>query len=124
MAKGSVVIWDPTPENSVTPEQMIRPKEEGIIQLEMEDMEFYSLYIYPDHIEEFEDPESLERSVTRKVKDHFLDDENNRRSAADIFFEVDSLVRIGLSLMANYRIANIDLNERRAYKVIPPRLRS
>ena len=124
MAKGSVVIWDPTPVNSVTPEQMIRPKEEGIIQLEMEDMEFYSLYINPDHIEEFEDPESLERSVTRKVKDHFLDDENNRRSAADIFFEVDSLVRIGLSLMANYRIANIDLNERRAYKVIPPRLRS
>lgn len=90
----------------------IRPNSPDVWQIEMEDLDFYCLYMFDPNggadkykLIEFTDPEAMERFLNR----HLPKDTVNR----------DFVIRIGLSLMANYRIANLFLKEGRAEKVIP-----
>jgi hypothetical protein len=90
----------------------IRPTSPDVWQVEMEDLDMYCLYMFdPDggankyKLIEFSDPDVLERFLHR----HIPKDTPKK----------DFIIRIGLSLMANYRIANLYLKEGRAEKVIP-----
>ena len=115
-----ILLWDPTPESILTPEDKVRPTEPDVVQVRrVDDFEYY-LYMFPDHVEEFESYDPLRASVLRIIKDHMLDNDGPK-SAGAIHYDAEALADRGLSLMANFRIANIDLKDRVAYKVVPPR---
>lgn len=119
-AVSDILLWDPTPEAISSPEDKVRPTEPNIIQVQRVDEYEYYLYMYPDHVEEFESYDPLRISVLRIIKDHMLDNDGPKPARA-IHYDAEALADRGLSLMANFRIANIDLNDRVAYKVVPPR---
>jgi len=77
----------------------IRPQEEGVLQLQMDDMDLYMVFSYPDSYVEFDNPVKLEYFLRKQVKD-------------------EALLQQGLSLMSNFKLANIDLNQGVAYSVL------
>lgn len=79
-------------------EDDIRPQERGIIQIQVDAIDAYSVFLYPDTIREFDDPDALCKFLLPIVRD-------------------EQLLNLGFALASNYRLANIDLNERVAYRV-------
>lgn len=115
-----ILLWDPTPDSIATPEDKVRPTVPDVIQVQrVDDFEYY-LYMFPDRVEEFDNYDPLRNSVLRIIKDHMLDNDGPKAAGA-IHYDAEALADRGLSLMANFRIANIDLNDRVSYKVVPPR---
>jgi hypothetical protein len=115
-----ILLWDPTPDNIAAPEDKIRPTEADIVQVQRVDDYEYYLYMFPDRFEEFDSYDPLRNSVLRIIKDHVLNNDGPNAAMA-LRYDVEALADRGLSLMANFRIANIDLNDRVAYKVVAPR---
>lgn len=121
----SVVIWDPTLEDLESPEDSVRPKEADIIQLQRDESgEYYTLYMYPDIVEEYEDFFTLREAVTSIVKKYRLDNTKYNVSAQEMFYSIERFVALGTSFMLDYRISNLDLKRGVTYKVIPPRDKS
>jgi hypothetical protein len=111
-----IVIWDSVEGPVETPEQKVRPREPGILQLDMQEFDTYTLYEYPDTVMEFESIDDFRREVTKKVRNALLKEVPLR----DLEYESTTLVDRGISLMANFKIANIILKDRTAFKVVLP----
>lgn len=111
-----IVIWDAFDGPVETPEQKIRPRESGILQVEMQDTDLYVLYEYPDTVLEYESIDDFRAEVTKRVKSAL----RKQVLEQDLDFEVGSLVDRGIALMCNFKTANINLAEKLAMKVLPP----
>jgi|WetSurSiteA1Bulk_404760.scaffolds.fasta_scaffold00002_44 hypothetical protein len=80
-------------------EREIRPREYGIIQIQMDNLYSYSIWIYPNIMHEFEDYELFRRCLLKYVKD-------------------EELVERAATCVANFKLVNIDLKEKVAYAVL------
>lgn len=100
----SPILWDGDDFLKIYADQEVRPTTPDVIQIEMEELDHYNCYVYPDKLIEFSDPDVLERFLNRTIPDSS--------------YNKGEMVRLGLALMANYRIANLYLKEGRAEKVI------
>lgn len=115
-----VIIWDAFDGPVETREQKVRPTVPGIIQLEVQDFESYAMYEYPDKITEFESIDDFRKALTQRVKSHL----RPKVHLNDLEYETDTLVDRGISMMANFKIANILLEDRLVHKVLLPPERS
>jgi len=111
----SPLLWDGQDFEQLYADPEIRPTTPDVIQIEMEDLDQYNVYVCqsltpgPNQYKmlEFRDPDVLERFLFKHIPE-----ETERKY---------NMIRMGLALMANYRIANLYLKEGRADKVIPKR---
>jgi hypothetical protein len=111
-----IVIFDPEERPPETPEQKVRPTEHGVIQLQMRDLYNYEMYWAPNEMEEFEDINLFTHRLKMMIK-KWLVEEHQITRIADLNYEADTLCERGLSLMTNYKIANVDLHQKIAYEV-------
>ena len=111
-----IVIWDAFDGPVETAEQKIRPRQDGILQIEMQETDLYVLYQYPDTVLEYESIDDFRSEVTRRVREVL----RKKSLEQDLEFEVNDLVDRGIALMCNFKTANIFLEEKLAMKVLPP----
>lgn len=101
------IVFDPKEkdfEDLAVIEAKLRPNRPNIVQLQMDDLDRYWVFIYPEQMYEFSDPDVMKRFLVRTIKD-------------------EELAERGMTLMANYRLVDIDLDEkvalyRRGYHLI------
>lgn len=121
----SIFIFDPEEEPTAraTPRDLIRPQEPHIIQLEQPDCAVvteFSISLSPENepaILEFTDHQQFERKVEFLIRKYLRENNFGRFNNADLDFHVMDLSNRGLALMANFRIANVDLKELSTYAV-------
>ncbi len=91
------IIADPSEDLDVRAmmiESELRPQSPGIIQLQMDDIEHYQVFIFPDQYREFTNPEAVQAFIRAIVRD-------------------DELTERFLNYAANFKLINLDLNSRR-----------
>jgi hypothetical protein len=79
-------------------EERIRPNRLGLVQIQFDGLDEYSVYLHPNIVREFDDPEEVVRFLRPIVRDEML-------------------LERGFALACNYRLANIDVEEGVAYPV-------
>jgi hypothetical protein len=79
-------------------EKRIRPDRHGIIQLQMDDLDSYHVFIYPDTVRDFMNPDAVEAYLMSIVKN-------------------EEQVRNLMTVASNYHLANLSLHDGRVLSV-------
>jgi len=104
---GTGILFDPPEEDpsfdqDLKEEEAIRPKEANVFQLQMDSFDYFQVFWVDaqggKHWQEFADYAVLERWVKRQVRDEWLAEQ-------------------GLTMMSNFRLAEINLRDRTAFPV-------
>lgn len=118
MARHDVVVFDPDDKPVPTLESMVRPTKPNIIQIQMRALDEYEMYEAPDVMMECSDHELFATRLKMKIRTA-LSKIHGIRRGPDLQYETDTLCERAMSLMSNYKIANVDLVNRTVVKVVP-----
>ena len=118
MARQDIVVFDPDERPVPSLESMVRPTQPNIIQIQMRGLDEYEMNEAPDKMLEFSDHELLATRLKMKIR-KALSEIHGIRRPPDLQYETDTLCERAMSLMSNYKIANVDLVNRTAVKVVP-----
>lgn len=117
----SQIVTEPIREEALPDEETPpwRPTEPHIVQIEMNSKNSFDVYLNNPRptVQPFTSQVALTAFLKAKIRTAMLRNSNGPATMRDVEWESEHLTDRVLTLVANFRVANLDLNEFRAWDV-------